>query len=754
VKIRLNILKKVSPVVVTGLILTVVCLFLYISGSLFIQAISNYAYDAFMRAVHTQPQSGRVVIVDIDDESLSKPEIGQWPWPRYLVAEMTKKILDAGASVVAFDIVFSEKDRTSPSMIRTNMNRYFNLDVGLSGIPENLLDYDLLFADVLKRGKTILGCAMVPAKEALPEIDKSIDPTFRKHYWLKGKSKISPDQYLMQSKGLTMSILPLLNSSRSAFFNATVDNDNIVRSNPLVWGYGSTKDFNSRVYPSLALEALRQDMNVDKCIIEYDDYGVTQIKLKDILIPADRYGRMIVNFRTVNKNPKTGFNSSFPVYQAWEILSGKLSSSELSNKIVFVGTSAIGLKDRRAIPLTQDFSGVEVHATIVDNILTGDILYLPNWMDGVHSIAIVLMGLFLTIFISRGKSWLSFIVSAAIILAMVKLSLVLFGQYHIVFVPVWMILSVMIIYPTLTMIRFWQEELQKKRVRDMFGTMVSEKVLHFLENNPGSFSLSGQKKEATMFFSDIAGFTTISESLTPEKLSTLLNRYLSPMTHIIMNRNGYVDKYEGDLIMAEWGVPYTMHDHAMQACLSAIEQQEKLAELRPILKKEFGHEIFVRMGLNSGSVTAGNMGSDRRFQYTVMGDAVNQAARFEPANKEYGTLIIIGETTYNEAKDAIEARLLDKMVVKGKTKPIGIYELIGRKGGITPERMKILELYQQALRLHWERRWDEAIGLLEDALKLDQGDTPSVKLLARIQKYKEEPPHEGWTGEYMQTRKD
>jgi len=750
----MNIFRKVSPVVITGVVLTFICLGLYISGSTFIQAVSNYAYNSLMKGVHSPPKSGRVVIVDIDDESLGRPEIGQWPWPRYLVAEMTKNILGSGASVVAFDVVFSEKDRTSPSVIRANLNRYFNLNVELSGVPENLWDYDLLFADVLKRGKTILGCAMVLSDEPLDVIDKSIDPSFRQNYWLKGKNKHLLDKYLLPAKGLTLSIRPLTEASRSAFFNATADNDNIVRSNPLVWMYGSTKNFESRIYPALALEALRLDMGLEKCIIEYDDYGVTQIKLKDILIPVDKCGRLIVNFRTINKSPRTGFNSSFPVYPAWEVLSGKVSRSELSNKIVFVGTSAVGLNDRRAIPLTQDFSGVEVHATIVDNILAGDMLYMPNWMEGVHCIAIVLMGLFLTFFISRGISWLSFLMSLLMIAVMLVMSLILFGRYHIVFVPVWVILSIIIIYPTLTMIKFWQEELQKKRVRDMFGTMVSENVLHFLENNPGSFSLSGQKKEATMFFSDIAGFTTISENLPPEKLSEFLNRYLSPMTHIIMDRNGYVDKYEGDLIMAEWGVPYSMQDHARQACLAAIEQQEKLAELRPVLKKEFGHEIFVRMGINSGSVTAGNMGSDRRFQYTVMGDAVNQAARLEPANKEYGTLIIIGETTYGEAAEAIEARLLDKMVVKGKKKPIGIYELIGRKGCLSPEKLKVVELYQEALRLHWERRWDEAINLLQSALELDPGDTPGAKLLERIQKYKYSPPPEGWTGEYMQTRKD
>jgi len=310
------------------------------------------------------------------------------------------------------------------------------------------------------------------------------------------------------------------------------------------------------------------------------------------------------------------------------------------------------------------------------------------------------------------------------------------------------------IYPVLTMIRYWQEERQKKRVRNMFGTMVSPAVLKYLEKNPESFSLTGYKAEATMFFSDVAGFTTISEALKPDRLSDLLNRYLSPMTKIIMDREGYVDKYEGDLIMAEWGVPFAKEDHAVQACHAALEQQARLAELRPILQKEFGHEVFVRMGINSGVVTAGNMGSDRRFQYTVIGDAVNLARRLEPANKDYGTYITIGEETFEKAKTGIEARLLDKIVVRGKSKPVLIYELLGKPNEVPEAKIKAARLYEEAVGLYWSMKWDAAIARFEEVLRIDPADGPSITMLKRAREFRTNPPAAGWSGVYLREDKE
>lgn len=729
---------------IVGFVLTVLCFGLYISGSKFIQAVSNYAYDAFLRRVNTVPQSGRVTIVDIDEASLR--EIGQWPWSRHVVADLTREIVDAGASVVAFDVVFPEKDRTSPSTIVEDMNRHFGLSVAIQGVPGDMGDFDAMFASALKRGKCILGCQMHEQTGSTKDPDDVPDSSYRTFLTLRGSGDIS--RYLLHARAITMSIDILNEAAQKGFFNAVPDSDGVVRSNPLIWTMGTR-----RVYPSLALEAIRLDRNASRCIVDYDANGVTQIRMPpglntgELILPVDQSGSIAINYRKNIEDTTSGFASTFPIVSARDILNGAVPRRQLKGKIVFVGTSAVGLKDIKATPLTQYFSGVEVHATIVDNILAGDMLWNPTWMIVVHAASILLLGTLLTFLISRARAWLSFVVAVGTVLLLIQTSYFLFSHFHVVFIPAWVILSVVAVYSVLTMLMFWQEELNRKHVRNMFSTMVSEHVLNYLEKNPDSFSLSGTKVEATMLFSDLAGFTTISESLEPERLSELLNRYLTPMTHLIMKRNGYLDKYEGDLIMAVWGVPFPSDDHAIQACLSALEQQKELAALRPILKKTFGHELHVRIGINTGPATAGNMGSDRKMQYTVIGEAVNLASRLQTTNKEYDTQIMIGETTYLQAREAIDARLLDILIAKGTTKAVRVYELIGAGGDVSKEKAEMIGLYEDALRFHWDRRWDDALLLLDRCLNIDPRDPPSIRLRERIHRYMQTAPPENWTGE-------
>ena len=496
------IMKKLSPVIIVGVALTLVCFFLYVFEPPFISAVSLYAYDVFMKKFHSSPKSDRVVLVDIDEASLGA--YGQWPWSRDLVAKLTRNILDDGASVIAFDIVFAEADGKSPQVIKETMSERYGLDVTIEGVPEGLSDFDGLFADVLEtaQSRTLLGCFMQPSDKPLKQIPKDIDPEYRGYFFAKVKGTTnSINSFLVQAQRMTISIPRLSRSAgNNAFYNTIPDNDNVVRRNPLLMGYGP-----NRIYPALALEAVRMDRGIAKICVEYGSEGIERLRLEDITIPTDYSGSLVVNFRKLIRSETGAGFASFPTFSAADILRGRTAVGSFSNKIVFIGTSAPGLKDLRATPLTPEFAGVEVHATIVDNILAGDMLSQPAWIPGVDTLAIVFIGLFLTVLIHKGRAILSFIMTIAVLGAVIALSFRLFDKMNFVFVPARLVISTIIIYPVLTMIKYWEEERQRKQVRNMFGTMVSQDVLRYLEHNPSSFSLSGQKAEATMLFSDVAG---------------------------------------------------------------------------------------------------------------------------------------------------------------------------------------------------------------------------------------------------------
>lgn len=698
--------------------------------------LSRRLFDRFIERQATPVQTDAVVILDIDDASLK--EYGQWPWPRYHVAHMMDRLWAAGASVVIFDVIFVEPDRTSPSELYQNWTKEFGDQVAITGLTSNRWDYDAIFAKSLAGGSSVLGCflfgsdvplATLPAEETSFYCGSFYEKGASSHVWLpQAEGMLAPHASLIQS------------ASGVAFINTLPDCDNIIRSTPLVYAYGP-----GRIYPSLALEGVRLYAAAKKVGIIYDTAGVSgiqHIQIFDGMIPTDASGRLFVNYRS----------DRFVRYSVNDLLAGNIAPEKLHDKIVLIGTSAAGLQDLVSTPFRSEFPGVEVHATVVDNMLAGDILREPRWMFMATVSVMIIGGLILTLLIVRSSALVSFLVMFLADVLVIVGSYWLLQGLHLVVLPVEIVGAWGLVFVGVVGVKYWQEERGRKKVRGMFGTMVSANVLKYLEANPQSFSLSGVRADATMFFSDVAGFTTISEQLEPELLADLLNRYLSPMTDLIMNRGGYVDKYEGDAIMAEWGVPFPLDDHAAQACYAALEQQDKLREVRAALKAEFGHELYVRMGLNTGQVTAGNMGSAQRFQYTVMGDAVNQASRFESGCKLYDVGIMIGESTRRAIGSKFEVRLLDLLVVKGKTLPIKVFELVALAGAVSSEKRKVLSLYEDALRLHWDRNFTRALEKLDEAISL-MPDPPSERLRVRICSYIEYPPPEGWGGEFVNKHK-
>lgn len=728
-------MKKRLPLI-TGLLLLLVGAVFCFYQPPFWGDLSRRLFDLFLQLQARPVQSDAVTLIDIDEAALKT--YGQWPWPRDRLAELTDRLWEQGAAVVVFDILFAEPDRTSPARLVDEWTDKFGSPVSVQGLDTHRLDHDVLFAKSLQGGASVLGCFLEGASKPLSVLPETETSFFKTIFFEKG---LPQRAWLPHAQGIQSSLPQLAEAAAGqAFINTLQDRDNIIRSTPLVYAYGP-----GRIYPSLALEAIRLYAQAPKAGIIYDAEGadgVQHIQIKDGLIPTDFAGRLTVNYRTTR----------FPRWSAKDVLEQTIPAEAVQDKIVFIGTAAAGLEDLVSIPSQSEFPGVEVHATVVDNVLAGDILREPRYMVHVNLIALLLGGILVVTLVERASALRSFVIVLTAQLGIAAISYWFLSTQQLVVVPIEPMLVWGCVCLGMMAVKYRQEESGRQQIRSMFGTMVSPDVLKFLEENPDSFSLTGHRTEATMFFSDVAGFTTISESLEPEQLATLLNRYLSPMTEIIMESGGYVDKYEGDAIMAEWGVPFPMENHAAQACEAALKQQEKLAALRETLKAEFGHTLDVRMGINTGTVTAGNMGAEGRFQYTVMGDAVNQASRFESANKCYGSLIMAGETTRTAVEGLFEFRLLDLIIVKGKRKPIRIFELLARAGELPADKKRVVALYEEALALHWERRFTEAITKLDEALAIMK-DEPSYWLRQRILGYLENPPQEGWNGEFVNPNK-
>lgn len=780
--------------------------------------LAHDALTRLRNRVKAQPVSDQVVLIGIDDPAIEELGLygrGKWltrkPFedhlrsclkvyqPRILAYDLLFKPYEAEAGIDAeadpFDLSY---DSERLSAIKDSIDSFaagesdaLAADVLLDSaelvteqgdvrimhaLSENLGDTPVLLAynfNDLRNGQ-FPPTAIIGSDETDYHEDNGSVLPFMRDMSIPNKHVLAvPDDYPFYTDASTPTNA-FLDYAQLGYINVWRDEDGTVRRNPLVVGlrYAWTwpegheqagKREQREVWvPSLAFLACLNFWGIDLVDLhmneswEVDDKPVIEVKMGDAItvrtpemerrIPIDKWGCFLIDY----VGDVTDFSTvsfRYTTEARW-----KQARGILKDKLAFVGITFTGGSDAGPMTIHEYRPWVLVHMATASNLLNATFLK-PLYGRGQTWILAglaLMLALTATFFRPTGYGIITLVIAAGYS-GLVWLQLC----SHQYLLPVSAPLTLMIASFLVIVLRHYiTEERQKRVIRGMFSTMVSPEVLHFMEDNPDSFSLGGHEADATMFFSDVAGFTTISESLSSAALVELLNQYLSPMSDIILASGGYIDKYEGDAIMAEWGVPAPDPQHAKNACWSALDQQAKLAELRPRLLEEFGHTITVRMGINSGRVSAGNMGSAQKFQYTVMGDAVNQAARYEPTNKVYGTLIMIGESTYELAKDYIEARLLDRIVVKGKTVPIKVYELLTKKGELDPEMSKVVDRYQRGLALHIERRWEDAIECFEAALDIDPDDGPSHTLLARVRGYQSDPPPDSWQGEYVRTSKD
>lgn len=421
-------------------------------------------------------------------------------------------------------------------------------------------------------------------------------------------------------------------------------------------------------------------------------------------------------------------------------------TEKLYGHSAIIGLTATGTQDLGVTPLSSQYLMVGTYHNVLNTILQGQFIHRIKTGWNLLFMLAIAVGMGLVVQRMNARQSLIAIGSGFIIVNVIIL--IVFIAFRWWFDQLGINLS--LLFPSLTIgaMKFVSEESQKRFIKNAFAHYLSPKVIDNIIQDPNSFKLGGESRTITTFFSDVAKFSTISEKLTPTELVSLLNEYLSEMTDIILRYDGTVDKYEGDAIMAFWGAPQMLPDHAARACFAAIDMQKRLAEMRAVWRSQGKNELYVRIGLNSGEAVVGNMGSRTRMDYTVMGDSVNLASRLEGANKFYGTSIMISENVYREVKDLVVVRPLDRIRVVGKAEPISVYELLCRKGEMTQEQSELLSIYLEGMEHFSNRDWNKARQSFKNALKIDPTDGPSLKFIERCNEYLKNPPSKNWDGVY------
>lgn len=749
---KLNFKKiiSVSPLKITGTII-ILAIALIISDTPFLRFVELKTLDLRIRSRGSLPSGGETVIAAIDEKSVT--ELGRWPWPRTTIAHLIQNLKDYGVKVIGFDIVFAEPDDNSGLQTIAALTQ----DVQKMGFADqrllNLLnskkagaDTDAVLAKAIEKSKNIITLGYffhTSAKEATHltarKIAAEVENISSSKYSLLKTSKNFNEAALIHAYAAVPN-LPAISAvaENSGYFNAFPDSDGGIRWSPLVIKYGDS------YYASLALSVLTQYLEWPMVTLNLGEFGVEGIKIDRNQIPTNDEGRMLVNY--------LGPAKTFPHYSVVDILKGRVSPDAFRGKIVLVGATATGIYDLRVTPFSNVYPGVEIHATVIDNILHRNFLKQSWWIKFLDVLCIIFVGLSMGFIMPRLNAVRGMLIAIFCIAVFIFFIVFLFARHTIWLNMVYPVLTMLAVYLGITVYRYMTEEREKKKVRNAFQYYLTASVITEMLKDPTKLKLGGDKKQLTVLFSDIRGFTTISEKLTPEELVHLLNEYLTAMTDIVFKYDGLLDKYMGDAIMAVYGAPLDQPDHALRACRTALEMMQTLKKLQVKWQAEGKPVLNIGIGLNTGDMVVGNMGSQMRFDYTVMGDSVNLGSRLEGINKEYGTNIIISEFTYAAVREILYCRELDAVRVKGKKLPIKIYELLCEAKEAEAFR-PFVGHFETGLELYKKAFWDEAIAAFQKALTIKPGDAASELFITRCQDLKAIPLSQSWDGVFTMMRK-
>ncbi|MFH1725953.1 MAG: adenylate/guanylate cyclase domain-containing protein [Elusimicrobiota bacterium] len=745
---KLGLLPRWAHILVPALVLAG-AVGLWRADSPVLQDLRRWTFDAFQRVrPRAYDPEAPVRIVDIDDESLTR--LGQWPWPRTLVARLVRRLGELGAGVIAFDIVFSEPDRTSPAQMARSLagsREFADLRRRLRTLP----DHDKTLGQAFEGAAVVTGFSLSTSSN-------SVRPASKTGFAFSTKGATDdPKEFLFggyQGAVANLSVLERAAAGNGSF-SIMPDPDGVHRRIPLLYRLGDT------VYPSLVAESLRVGQGAGGYKVKVSGgsgeeafgewTGITSVKVGYLEVPTDEEGAVLL-YDSGHRPERL-----IPV---WRVLEDGFDPGEVEQKIVFIGTSATGLKDQRATPLSGAVPGVEVHAQIAEQIIRQEFLLRPDWADGVEAVYLVVFGLVLMLLMRRvGAAWCALLGGAAIAAAF-GISWHAFTVWRWLLDPLYPSGAVFAVYLCSSLITYLRSEAEKKHVRGAFSRYMSPALVEQLAADPARLVLGGEMRALTLMFSDIRGFTAISEQFDPHGLTHFINRYLTPMTEIVLERRGTIDKYMGDCIMAFWNAPLDDPDHAANACRAALEMSARLRALNESWRKEADSEgrrfipIRAGIGLNSGPCCVGNMGSDQRFDYSVLGDDVNLASRLEGQSKSYGVDIVMGSKTRECAGDFATLEL-DLIRVKGKTVPVRIYALLGgAETAATGEFRTLAERHAAMIEAYRAQRWDETDALIADCR---ESGFPLGKLYdlysMRVEACKAQPPGPDWDGVFTATTK-
>lgn len=714
---------------------------MHVSGVIDVRLVSqleNIAYDARVRLTMPGADDTQVVIVDIDERSIGVE--GHWPWPRDRLAVLTEQLFEQyEVRTVGFDINFPEEDRNvGADVLRRLAAGALSANEEFLRVMDEVeaeLKTDERFAAALRERNAVLGYVFreFAAQEGGNEIGALPSSMY-------DRGDVESGVSFVKAAGYTGNVPVLQQAARSAGFfdNPVVDRDGVFRRVPAL------QQYNDGIYSSLAIEISRAALGWPQLDFVFardanvrNNISLEWLRLGERRIPVDQDLAVYVPYR--------GPAFTIPYISATDVLSGAADAAMLRDKVVLIGTSAPGLLDMRVTPVGERFVGVEVHANIVDGILSERIKYRPAYMRGAHISLLVLLAIALTWLLARYSVVPATIATLVVVAVIVIGNLVLWTEADFIVPLASPLLFIAVVFLLQILYGLLIESRGKRHLTQMFGQYVPPELVEEMDQNQQDVSLEGESREMTVLFSDVRGFTNLSEGLDPKQLTQLMNEFLTPLTRAIHEQRGTIDKYMGDAVMAFWGAPLEDDEHASHSVAAALDIVAVMERLGPEFRAKGWPELRVGIGLNTGIMNVGNMGSEFRMAYTVMGDAVNLGSRLEGLTKAYGVNIIVSEYTRHAAPEFAYLEL-DRVRVKGKAEPVAIYEPLGRRDALPKEAKQLRARHKQALMLYRDQQWDAAE---REFFTLSQAE-PSRSLyriyLERIAHFRRQPPGAGWDG--------